>query len=363
MILYVLKKYNSGDVIRRVGIIESFKSVIWNNQWYGQGEMQIVLPATKENIQLCEIGNFICRDKDIPNYYSYMRYNNAMAIQEVIYRENDSEGATIQINGRLLKSYILGKRVVDEPTLMQGKVDAQLRNVINKNLATVGNRQITNFGYVSSNININIDIQTEGESLSELCEKVTRDARIGWYMYARGSGFRLGFKEGTDRTSNSETPVIFSKRFDNLLSVEFDMNFLDYHNTILVQGEPNGSFNGRVWTQNQTNEYSDLDRDEMYLDSGASWEDDGGTHTETEYKNILKGLGKRDLNAIEPYSFAAEVIPDGIFKLGQEYDLGDVVEIEMEVGITATARITEIIEAVDEQGESTVLTFEEWEVY
>lgn len=362
MILYVLKKYNSGEAIRRVGIIESFKSVIWNNQWYGQGEMQIVLPATKENIQLCEVGNFICRDKDIPNF-SYMRYNNAMAIQEVIYRENDSEGATIQVNGRLLKSYILGKRVVEAPTLLSGKVDAQLRSVINTNLSSVGSaRQITDFGFVSSNININIDIQVEGESLAELCERVTRDTRIGWYMYARDTGFRLGFKEGTDRTSNSETPVIFSKRFDNLLSVEFDMNFLDYHNTILVQGEAGNGFNGRIWTQTGSTEYSDLDRDEMYLDSGASWEDDSGTHTVQEYKNILTGLGKRDLNAIELYSFTAEVIPDGIFKLGEDYDLGDVVEIETEVGITATARITEIIEAVDEQGESTVLTFEEWEV-
>ena len=45
-----------------------------------------------------------------------------------------------------------------------------------------------------------------------------------------------------------------------------------------------------------------------------------------------------------------------------KYNLGDIVQIENEYGIQATARILEIIDCEDESGYSTVPTFSTWEV-
>lgn len=355
--LYVLKGFEE------IGIIESFRSIIWNRQFYGQGDMQVILPASKEYISLCEYGNYLVREEDISIEDGVTIFKNVMVIQEIIYRENDSEGAVLQIIGRSLKSYLLGKRVIEGATQMTGQADALLKSVIRSNAMTSGNRMINNLVISDSSVSGNIDIQIEGESLAELCEKVGRDAKFGWDITIRGNEYILEFIEGTRRTEDSENdPVIFSRKYDNLLSMEFQMNFLDYHNTILVQGEEKGSFNGRVWTQNRAQEYSDLEREEMYLNSGASWTTDAGELTEEQYKNTLRGLGKRDLNLINPYSFQADILPDGIFRMNRDFFLGDIVEVVTEVGIVAKARIVEMIEAIDEQGKSVVLTFEEWEV-
>ena len=357
--LYVLNGFE------KIGIIETFRSIIWNRQFYATGEMQIVIPATKQYIELCEYGRYLVRDKDITVEDGVLTYRNVMVIQEIIYRENDSEGAVIQLIGRSLKSYLLGKRVVQGVTQMTGKADDLLKQVIKDNAMTAGDRQIVGLTFGSfPSISGNVDIQIEGEALDELCEKVGRDVKFGWDVFIKGSQYILIFDTGTKRThSSTNDPVIFSRKFDNLLSMEFDMNFLDYHNSILVQGEPKqGVFNGRVWEYNRRLAYTNLEREEMYLNSDAQWETDSGELTVEQYKATLKGLGKRDLNMIHPYSFTADILPEGIFTLGKDYNLGDIVEIETEIGINAEARIVEVIEAEDEQGSSLVLTFEEWEV-
>lgn len=57
-------------------------------------------------------------------------------------------------------------------------------------------------------------------------------------------------------------------------------------------------------------------------------------------------------------TFEGTVIPNGQFKYKTDYDLGDVVRIENKYGISADARIVEVIESVDENGENLSLTFE-----
>ena len=57
-------------------------------------------------------------------------------------------------------------------------------------------------------------------------------------------------------------------------------------------------------------------------------------------------------------TFEGTVIPNGIYKYKTDYDLGDIVKIENKYGVSADARITEVIETIDENGSSISLTFE-----
>lgn len=61
-------------------------------------------------------------------------------------------------------------------------------------------------------------------------------------------------------------------------------------------------------------------------------------------------------------SFSGDIDSDGLFKLNQDYFLGDIIQIQNEKGIQATPRIIEIIYAIDENGSSVVPTFSKWEV-
>ena len=57
-----------------------------------------------------------------------------------------------------------------------------------------------------------------------------------------------------------------------------------------------------------------------------------------------------------------ENLDGDIISNNMSYNLGDIVQIENEYGIQATARILEIIDCEDESGYSTVPTFSTWEV-
>ncbi len=57
-------------------------------------------------------------------------------------------------------------------------------------------------------------------------------------------------------------------------------------------------------------------------------------------------------------TFEGTVIPNGQFKYKTDYDLGDIVRIENKYGISADARIIEVIESIDENGENLSLSFE-----
>lgn len=64
----------------------------------------------------------------------------------------------------------------------------------------------------------------------------------------------------------------------------------------------------------------------------------------------------------EKVSFEGSVIPDITFTYKQDYFLGDLVTVENEFGITATARIVEVIEVLDENGYKMEPKFEYMEV-
>lgn len=61
----------------------------------------------------------------------------------------------------------------------------------------------------------------------------------------------------------------------------------------------------------------------------------------------------------ETITFTADVIPDVSFHYKEDYDLGDLVTIQNEFGISATARITEVFESWDETGYTLNIKFDE----
>ena len=64
----------------------------------------------------------------------------------------------------------------------------------------------------------------------------------------------------------------------------------------------------------------------------------------------------------ESVAFEGSVIPDVTFVYKEDYNLGDIVTVENEFGITANARIVEVVEVVDDTGYSVQPKFEYTEV-
>lgn len=95
------------------------------------------------------------------------------------------------------------------------------------------------------------------------------------------------------------------------------------------------------------------------LPSNTPQDDDSVQLWAIVYEIYLLNRGYENLAEYgEKISFEGSIIPDVTFVYKQDYFLGDIVSVENEYGITANARIVEIVEVNDENGYSVEPKFE-----
>ena len=67
--VYILRSghldHDYDDSIYTIGIIDAYKSLLINEQYYGQGYFELQAPATKANINLLLPGNYVVREEDV----------------------------------------------------------------------------------------------------------------------------------------------------------------------------------------------------------------------------------------------------------------------------------------------------------
>ena len=82
--------------------------------------------------------------------------------------------------------------------------------------------------------------------------------------------------------------------------------------------------------------------------------------TSVSNAELLQSTGRTALQETTPIkTFDGEI--SNYYAYGVDYALGDIVQIENKNGISATARITEITQSIDDSGIYTIPTFSEWE--
>ena len=362
MDIYVLDGLNGV-----VDIISSFQSCIWVTQYYGQNEFELVVNASEKNVAALKPGAYLVRDEDIhPEQYS-----NVMVIQDYKLDFDTEKGWLLTLTGKGLKNDLLRRRIIwgqkndDDIT-----VENSIRKVLQYNCINP-----SEFGGVRAIPSLvleaqhhwteKITMQTRGDNIAEWMEKICTSYNYGWDIEIRKrSGnwvYRFFLYKGVDRTYDQSevTPVIFSPEFDNLLSSSYQYNMGNFNNAALVGGEGSGT-SQRTASVGDT--ISGLNRYETYID-GSNVSSNGDIITEATYTQMLKQYGQSQLDQTAyTQSFSGDIDSQGLFKINQDYFLGDIVQIENEKGIKATPRIIEIIYATDENGTSVVPTLSKWEV-
>lgn len=353
MDIYVLD--NQTNII---GMISNYQSVIWNMQYFGRGDFQLITNASPDNLSLLAVGNLLVRDIDRSNG----TYQNVMLIEKKEVKFDAESGWVLTVTGKGLKN-LLARRVVWEQLNLSGTVEDAIRQAITSNVISPSNteRAIPNFQLASKlNLTDTAEIQLLGENLAEWIENVCTQYGYGWDVYIDNGSFVFKLYVGTERTYNQSavTPVVFSPYFDNLYSSTYTYNLDNYGNAALVGGEGEG-INQRTATVGSG---SGLDRYEKYI-NGGSVSSNGEIITLETYTQMLESYGNEQLATFQKtQTFEGEIEPNGMFKLNQDYFLGDIVQVENEKGVSATPRIIEIIYSEDINGVSIVPTFSEWEV-
>lgn len=351
MIIYVLDGLNGIS-----GIIDVYQSVIWNVQFFGESDFELKLIADNKNINTLVKGAYLVRDFDItPD-----GFQNVMIIENREIEYNIEEGWILTLTGGGLKK-ILKRRVVWNQTNLTGSVENGIRQVITENAIEPADatRQIPDLilddpaGFTDT-----FDIQLLGENIAEWLTSVCTAYGIGWDVYIKNNKYVFNLKKGADRTYEQDTnvPVVFSPEFDNLISATYSDNYEEFRNAALIGGEGEG-IEQRTATVGTA---AGLDRYEDYID-GGSVSSNGEIITLETYIKMLEDYGNEELkNAGLTEKFEGQILPDGVYKLDEDYFLGDLIQIDNGL-VSAKSRITEIIYAEDDNGFTYLPTFGVWE--
>lgn len=417
--------------LNAIGVIDSYRSLIWSERYVDIGDCELYLPADANNIDLLKKDRYLYRDSD----------HMVCRIDYVEITTDSEEGNYLIVKGSDTKK-LCDQRIITKTMFCKGSVELFLRKMITDTIInpsdSVRKMKKTNGNNLVSletatGLTEKMDCQVTWDNVGQKIREICETFGFGYRFLLTSGLLQVSIYKGTDRRNS----VIFSDAYENLSSTDYIDDKTNMGNTAVVGGEGQGSKRTVV----TLGTYSGINRFEIFQDSDAisrsvTYQDLTGTYTDgtvvsdngtyyyqvpsldaptydsnhlawlqTNYPggslvtvdgqefwrianvNIASVVGASpDNNSTatlldivylssllssgadarseygEQIIFEGKVIPDITFIYGTDYYLGDIVTVENEYGIQNPARITEVIEVLDENGYSVEPTFKFTEV-
>lgn len=327
-----------------VVIIDSFETFIWTDRYSAYGDFELYPPLTEKNLaDLQEDYYVIMKDSD-----------HVMIIEETQLDSDVEDGIQFEITGRSLES-ILDRRIVWTQTILSGNLQDAIKKLLDENIISPidTTRKIDNFVFEASedeaitSLVLGSDAQFTGDNLYDVIKAICDVFNIGFKItLSVDNQFVFKLYVGVDRSYGQETNpyVVFSPRFENLLNSSYLQSKKNLKTVTLVAGEGDGSDRKTVTVESTNGAGIGLMRRELYTDArDVSQTVDGTTLSDEDYNTQLTERGNEKLSeCVKVQLFEGESEPNTTFKLGEEYFIGDIVQIENEYGMESRSRVTEV---------------------
>lgn len=320
-----------------IGIVESFEYLRWTRRYSQCGSFEIKANASTENATLLQVGNYIWKSDD----------EEIGLIEYLQLSQTDSE--IITVSGRFA-TVLLGRRIIWNTENLNGDLSDCIGQLMNNNVISPADpdRQIAYISFSSPYLNIPVKQQVSYSNLLDEIQELCSTSSVG---------IKTVFSPETGDLTvtlyiGTLSQAVFSKEYDNLLDQTFTKNTATYANTAKIGGEGEGE-EGRIfeYITNGTGE----ERREVFVDA----KDLRVTDFPTDYEEALTFRGLTRLSELS-MSHSFDVIVNNhsnlIYKM--DYDLGQIVQvISKKWGVTMAARIEEVEESYDAEGQSINVTF------
>jgi hypothetical protein len=362
-----------------IAMIDTFTSAIWTVRYDEAGDFEIYTPVRLDYIQAMQIGNYLWnRDSD-----------RLMVIETVEIETDAEEGPQLIVTGRSLES-ILDRRIVTSSQNFSGNLQSVLFAIIqNEVISSGGTRRIPGFSLKTSSdsriTSISIsELSIRGENVYDVVCSLCQANKVGWRILPKGAGgFEFELYVGVDRSyAQSVNPyVAFSPSFENLLNSNYIKSFKSYKNSIYAVGtyqkevilqnkykDDNGEWVVEeqttyeeaeviTWQYSETATPSGLARREMFIDNGGVNDGEQGgeyaTWNAVNKEKAIAELGEHQTTT----AFEGELEATRQYIYGEDFNIGDIVQVENEFGITGTVYISEIVFSQDANGITITPTF------
>lgn len=348
-----MQLYIKNKSFETIALIDEYTSVIWTKRYFTCGDFELYLPVTSKLLEILAIDNYIYRLDD----------DEVMVIEKIEITTDAETGNYLIVSGRSLGS-IIGHRIVWNMTSFDMHVADIIKYLLNANVINpiITERKIDNLSFVNSTTTSQkIQKQITGDNLLTAIESLCTTYGYGWRVLLINNEFVFELYEGVDRSYNQSTNpyVVFSPEFDNLINSKYNFDSTTFANVALVAGEGEGNARKRQSIGNA----SGLERYEMYVEATDLSTNSDEPISASQYETMLKERGIEKLAAATATeNFEGDVESTNTYVYKDDWNIGDIVQIENEFGITAKSRIIEVIESEDASGHKIIPTFEKWEV-
>lgn len=337
-----------------ISMVDTYESFIWTDRYYAYGDFELYTIMKEDTLK------YIKQDYYLQNRES----EHVMIIEKILISSDVENGNHITVTGRSLES-ILDRRIIWGQKTLSGNLQNGIKNLLDECIIspTDNNRKIENFIFETSTdpaiTGLTIDAQYTGDNLYDVIQKICEERNIGFKITLNDNKqFVFKLYMGTDRSyDQTDVPyVIFSPKFENIINSSYIESKSSLKNVTLIGGEGEGA--SRKYTT--VGNGSGLDRREIFTDARDVSSDvgNGVVLTESEYTAQLKQRGKETLTKnTDVTSFEGKAETTIMFKYGEDFFNGDVVQIANEYGHETKARILEIVMSENEDGISVYPTF------
>lgn len=377
--------YLLDNELKKKYIIDTYSSAIWAKRYNDIGDCELVISASIENFRKIKECKYIARNDD----------DMVCKIKKVELQTDEENGDQLILTGKDITD-ILNQRIVIKQTNFNGLVEDYIRTLINDSIIKPTNtdRKIKNFNLANKKgftetIREQVTYDNVGDKIQKLCKQ------YGWgYKVTINNGsFIFALYKGSDISEY----ITFSHNYDNISTTDYSKDDSNIKNVALVAGEGEGVARKTITIGNGIG----IDRHELYVDArdisseidydelltnypngkekvinnviyyqvnginiAILTKNDAGEITNVQlcnniYMENLKNTGYEKMSEYTSItSFAGEIIVGMSYKYKEDYNLGDIVNIVNEYGISINVRISEVIENQDDNGYTMEPTFE-----
>lgn len=337
-----------------VDIVDSFKSMIWTDRYNSYGDFEMYLTINSDILKHLK-----------EDYYLWLKDSeHCMIIEDSAINSDTEDGNHLIVTGRSLES-ILERRIIWGQKVLTGNLQLAIQTLLNDSIIspTIQDRKIDNFIFEPSTdpriTELTVDTQFTGDDLYVVIKKLCQSNNLGFKIVLNDNNqFVFSLYAGADRSYNQNVNpyVVFSPDFENIINSNYFTSKANLKNVTLVAGEGEGA--SRKTTT--VGSGSGLNRRELFTDArDISSNVDGGTLTNEQYIAKLKARGIENLSGYtSKTAFEGEVEATRLFKYGEDFFIGDIVQIANEYGHEGRAYISELIISQSEDGVSIYPTFQ-----
>lgn len=325
--------------IQLLGIIDSFQSCIWHRCFTQSGDFEIIVPMSDRHQQLCQVQHWITKDD-----------SGEFGIIECIEFQPSEDGSWIKCTGRLGSS-LLSSRIIFERLTVSNTVENVMRTLVDACcLQPQDSKRIIPHLQLGPLLGLtpSVTMQVTYRNLNQTLYQLTMTHQIGWDITLDPQAKKLNFIcfQPVDRSSiqSNHPKVVFSENYENLRRSRYQRNQRFTSNLALVGGQGEGDERILV----QVGDEEGLARKEVFINAkDQRWEDE---LSEQDYIQVLTQKGWQALQP-EVEFFESEVDLLGSMQVRRDFDLGDIVSIEMpQWNKQLHVQVSEISEVVDSMG-------------